>query len=179
MHQVVKVTDLGVFWPYICTEEKAIDYVFGLLEIPWFYYTIAVLLGVVVWWVWKKASLGLLTGYYILLLAETVLIRKPFVGTHFQPELFWSWRAWSAQKNQILTNIVMFIPIGVLVGRIWRWRGLWVAAGLSSLIEILQLITARGLMEFDDILHNCFGAAIGIGIAMLFRKLSRDEETEW
>lgn len=114
-------------------------------------------------------------GYAFLILAETVLIRKPFVGEHIKLELFWSWRAWSVQQNQILTNIIMFVPVGVLAGRIWRWRGLWVAAGLSDFIEVLQLITARGLCEFDDVIHNCVGAVIGVGVVMIGRKLFKGE----
>ena len=131
------------------------------------------------WRVWKKPSLGLLIGYTVLILAETVLIRKPFSGQHFNPELFWSWRAWDLQRNQILTNVVMFLPIGVIAGRIWRWRGLWVAAGLSVVIEVLQLITARGLCEFDDVMHNMIGAAIGVGIVMLCAKLCGEAENEF
>ena len=80
------------------------------------------------------------------------------------------------QKKQILANVIMFLPVGVLVGWIWRWRGLWVAAGLSAAIEILQLITARGLCEFDDVIHNMVGAAIGVGIVMIGRKLLGESE---
>ena len=80
------------------------------------------------------------------------------------------------QQNQILANVIMFLPVGVLAGRIWRWRGLRVAAGLSVGIEILQLITARGLCEFDDVFHNMFGAIIGVGIAMICRKLLGESE---
>ncbi|OPZ41918.1 MAG: VanZ like family protein [Bacteroidetes bacterium ADurb.BinA104] len=127
------------------------------------------------WRVWKKPSLGLLIGYVFLILAETVLIRKPFVGEHIKLELFWSWRAWNVQRGQILTNVIMFVPVGVLVGWNWRWRGLWVAAGLSVFIEVLQLITARGLCEFDDVIHNCVGAVIGVGVVMIGRKLFKGE----
>jgi len=116
-----------------------------------------------------------LLGYAFLILAETVLIRKPFVGEHIKLELFWSWRAWSVQQNQILTNVIMFVPVGVLIGWIWRWRGLWAAAGLSVFIEILQLVTARGLCEFDDVFHNMIGAVIGVGVVMIGRKLFKGE----
>ena len=109
-------------------------------------------------------------GYFILILTETVLIRKPFTGEHLKIELFWSWKQWSVQKNQILTNVVMFVPIGVLVGWLWKWRGLWFAAGLSLLVEVLQLITSRGLLEFDDVLHNMIGAVVGAGIVMVVEK---------
>lgn len=149
---------------------------FRLLDIPWWYYGIAVLIGVVVWRIWRWEG-GLLAGYMFLVLAETVLIRKPFTGIHYQPHLFWSWKVWGAQKNQILTNIAMFIPVGVLAGLIWKWNGILVATGLSAGIEVLQLITARGLCEFDDLIHNTIGAAIGIGIVMLMGNISKGEET--
>ena len=125
----------------------------------------------VAWRVWKRPSLGLLVGYAFLILAETVLIRKPFVGEHIKLELFWSWKQWKVQKEQILTNVIMFVPVGMLVGWIWRWRGLWVAVGLSVAIELLQLLNSRGLCEFDDVIHNCIGALIGIGIMMLVKDL--------
>ena len=80
------------------------------------------------------------------------------------------------QQNQILANVIMFLPVGVLAGSIWRWKGLSVAAGLSAAIEILQLITARGLCEFDDVIHNMVGAAIGVGIVMIGRKLLGESE---
>lgn len=70
------------------------------------------------------------------------------------------------QQNQILTNIIMFIPVGVLTGRIWRWKGLWVAAGLSIAIELLQIVTSRGLCEFDDVFHNMIGAVIGTALVI-------------
>lgn len=156
-------------------EDKAIDYVFKLLDIPWWCYAIATLLGVIAWRVRGKISLGLLIGYAFLILAETVLIRKPFVGEHINLELLWSWRVWNVQKGQIIANVIMFIPVGVLAGRIWRWKGLWVAAGLSVFIEVLQLITARGLCEFDDVFHNMVGAVIGVGIVMICCKLFKGE----
>ena len=89
--------------------DEVIDYVFGLLDIPRWYYAVAVLLCVAVWRIWKKLSLGILAGYAFLILTETVLIRKPFVGEHINLELFWSWRQWKIQKNQILTNVGTFI----------------------------------------------------------------------
>ena len=46
-------------------------------------------------------------------------------------------------------------------------------------IELLQLISRRGLFEFDDILHNMLGAFIGVSIFVLVetvvkKKRSRD-----
>ena len=83
------------------------------------------------------------------------------------------------QKEQILTNVIMFVPIGVLAGLILRWKGLWVATGLSLGIEILQLVTSKGLCEFDDVIHNMMGAVIGIGIVMIGNIFVRKEDCKW
>lgn len=72
----------------------------------------------------------------------------------------------------------MFVPVGVLVGWIWRWRGLWIAAGLSVGIEILQLVTARGLCEFDDVIHNVIGAVIGVGVVVAGKVVMKYQKQE-
>ena len=38
-------------------------------------------------------------------------------------------------------------------------------------VEILQLVSGRGLCELDDVVHNLLGAAIGIGLLMIARIL--------
>ena len=144
---------------------------FRVLDVPWWYYAVATLIGVVVWKSWRWEG-GILVGYAFFLIVETVLIRTPTSGEHFQPELFWSWKAWKTQKNQILTNVIMFIPLGTIAGLLWKWRGLIVAAGLSVVIEVLQLVSQRGLMEFDDIIHNCMGACIGIWIIVVASRIN-------
>lgn len=108
-----------------------------------------------------------------------MFIRKAFAGEHLRLELFWSWKQWNIQKNQILTNVIMFIPVGVIAGWLWRWKGLWVAAGMSLLIELLQLVSGRGLCEADDVIHNCLGAAVGIGIVMICNKMRGGAKNEF
>ena len=70
----------------------------------------------------------------------------------------------------------MFILVGILTGLIWKWKVLLVAAGLSMGIDILQLISQRGLCEFDDVIHITLGAIIGVGLVMLIRHLLKIEE---
>jgi glycopeptide antibiotics resistance protein len=82
------------------------------------------------------------------------------------------------QQNQILANVIMFVPVGVLVGWIWRWRGLWFAAGLSVGIEILQLVTSRGLCEYDDFIHNMIGAVVGSVFVTAMIKLQNNQILE-
>jgi glycopeptide antibiotics resistance protein len=65
----------------------------------------------------------------------------------------------------------MFIPIGFLLGDKGR-KAIPAAAGISLAIELTQLITRRGLCEFDDIVHNCTGAVIGLFLYGLVKKCS-------
>lgn len=41
---------------------------------------------------------------------------------------------------------------------------------MSLLIEVLQLVSVRGLCELDDVMHNYLGAVVGIGLVVLIRK---------
>lgn len=63
-------------------------------------------------------------------------------------------------------NVVSFIPFGFLLPFLHRdSRNVWVllvnAFLLASVIELVQLITAFGAYDVDDILLNCFGALLG------------------
>ena len=65
-----------------------------------------------------------------------------------------------------ITNIVMFIPFPMLLyGILQRKMKMSVLAGagigLSLAIELLQLITHRGICDIDDFLLNSIGAIIG------------------
>lgn len=115
----------------------------------------------------KKWNAGVLIGYVLIILAETVLIRMPFSGQHFQPQFFWSYRVWDVQKEQIIVNILLFIPLGILAGSLWKWKGILAGLGVSVGIELLQLVSQKGLCEFDDILHNTLGTFIGVSIYIL------------
>ena len=45
------------------------------------------------------------------------------------------------------------------------------AAGYSMLIELAQLVSFRGLFEFDDVMHNALGTAIGVLLVLGFRRV--------
>lgn len=82
---------------------------------------------------------------------------------------------------QIAFNVVFFLPLGFIMGRIWRWP-LPVTAVLSfatSLsLETMQLTGLMGvfpcayrLFDVDDLLWNTTGALIGFALAMLSLRL--------
>ena len=81
-------------------------------------------------------------------------------------EIFGTWSPGGSISAHALENILLFIPFGILVpltGRFFkRWWNLVLMAFLSSLfIETMQLATARGYFEIDDILLNTIGAIAG------------------
>lgn len=73
-----------------------------------------------------------------------------------------------------VTNIVVFVPLGVLIPlffvRAPWWRVLLLGAGLSLLIEVSQYLTANLLggghvADVNDLLFNVVGT--GVGLALL------------
>ena len=156
-----------------------------MAKMPIIYYLIAAaIFGVLLFWR-RKWDLSLLIAYMFLVLAYTVLKRGPGEELSYGMEPFWSYKAIFAggfspvsRKTlfiQILGNIAMFIPIGYLSGRLFGWKGILLGLGFSALIELMQMLTRRGLFEFDDIIHNTAGAVIGFGIWMLVRKALKND----
>ena len=77
------------------------------------------------------------------------------------PQLFWSYFVWEEQKEQILWNILAFIPIGLIGGKVASWKIILIGAMVSVSVEASQLFFRLGLFEFDDMIHNTLGTVIG------------------
>ncbi|NLD88436.1 MAG: VanZ family protein [Clostridiales bacterium] len=77
---------------------------------------------------------------------------------------------------QVVMNIVMGIPIGVLLPCALKTRFLrTVLCGFlfSVLIEILQFFTHTGLCEVDDIMHNTLGTVLGYSLFAVIHFIRR------
>ena len=90
---------------------------------------------------------------------------KPF---HFITDRYQGW-----QRN-IIGNIAMFIPIGIVLPFVFRKLNTFTKAVgacflFSLCIEILQLMLSR-TTDVDDLILNTTGGAIGAGIYFLIRK---------
>lgn len=112
----------------------------------------------------------LLVGHLGLVFASTVFTRTPDGIWHYELIPFWSWREVLIGNTYMLTeivlNIILFIPIGILIPllihkRIKWWQGMLLGFFLSFVIEISQLVLCRGLFEWDDIIHNGIGCMVG------------------
>ncbi len=72
-------------------------------------------------------------------------------------------------------NILMFVPLGYFLPRLWkilgRWYRTWLAAaGIITAVEIAQLFTLRGVCDIDDLILNLLGVALGYGVYFCFCK---------
>lgn len=66
-------------------------------------------------------------------------------------------------------NIILFIPLGIFLPKLWPrlqklWKVLLVTAGIIITVETMQILTLLGRCDIDDVILNCFGAAIGYGL---------------
>lgn len=120
---------------------------------------------------WRKICLLLLGEYIYLLFGSTVIYREAsdaISGHCFY--LLWSYRAYLIGENpnllvENIMNILVFVPVGILVGTLLSQKGWLVAflvgAGISVSIESLQFLLHRGFAELDDVIHNTTGCVMG------------------
>lgn len=116
--------------------------------------------------------------YIIVVLGATLGIRSNGYGGSVNLHLFSSYiEAWqsfsSVAWRNIILNILMFVPLGVLLPLVFnKCKKFWVTylIGFLStiLLEVIQLISGRGIFELDDIFNNTLGCVIGYGFVMIF-----------
>ena len=145
---------------------KPIDYAIRVADIEPLYYLLAVGIAVLVWAWSGKWRTGLLAGYLFLILVVTVLDRSPGPKMTYELIPFWSYGVKSL-RMEILLNIILFIPVGLLAP---KWKTVGLAAGNSMLIELAQMVSFRGLFEFDDVIHNALGTAVGVLLVLGIRR---------
>ena len=156
------------------------------------YIVLIVLLGVgSLFLLWRKGlregfrytMVLLLVEWVFLIFGTSLLFRETHAERHCNLIPLWSYLNYG-QNSYLkemaainLLNVVLFIPVGLLLGlgfninhndnhndneRRWLWV-MMVGAGISVMIELLQLIFKRGLCETDDVIHNVLGCMVGYG----------------
>ncbi len=70
-------------------------------------------------------------------------------------------------------NIAWFIPFGFLLPMIWQklksYAVISLGFCLSLIIEVSQLVLAKGMFEIDDLVLNTAGCAVGYLIYKIYR----------
>ncbi len=115
--------------------------------------------------------------YIMVVFGVTLLTRFSYQTELFRLTPFYSYiEAWHQYKDaswrNIILNIFMLVPFGLLLPYIWtlfRKLAPTALAGLvfTLLIEVSQLVLHRGIFETDDLINNTLGTIIGYGLYRL------------
>lgn len=127
-----------------------------------------------------KISVKTVTFPYIFAVLWITLIDR--VTTHNRSIMPPFWEIWEIihgdkeMVHYLIGNIIMLVPLGFLLpvwfNKVDNWKkAALIGLAVSTVIEVTQLITSRGLFEFDDIIHNTLGAAAGYYIEKLTEKI--------
>ena len=139
-------------------------------------------LGVVLFMVFKGVRTGfkwssvlLLIEYIFLLFCSTVIFRPTVEVRQYDFHPFWSYDRPELLVENIM-NVVVFIPVGILLGIAFKqmtwWKALLIGCGISVTIETLQFFFMRGFSELDDVMHNTVGCLIGFLIVSGFHHIT-------
>ena len=180
---------------YICVREQSKQYVLSLYQdIPQEVYEglmSVFCMGLVVFIAWKGLKTGLrysvallLIEYIFLIFCSTVFFRTTSELRKYDIHPFWSYKAIQEGREDLLAenimNVIVFIPIGMILGSLLRVKGSWlpngswlmvaiIGCGISVAIESLQFFLMRGFSEVDDVMHNTLGCLLGYGIMTILR----------
>lgn len=151
---------IRVLWPYL----KAMD--------P-FWVAASFAAGLVCYAAIKKKSrmhagvTAFLVLYLCLVYTSTVLSRDTRAGIAYRLTPLWTYvrllQGETIFLQYIVLNILMLVPVGFYLSFLWKSKRKIVCFGLgfSVLIELSQLVMARGLCEVDDVIHNTTGVFLG------------------
>jgi glycopeptide antibiotics resistance protein len=64
-----------------------------------------------------------------------------------------------------MMNVMVFIPVGLLLGIAFKqmtwWKAFLIGCSISISIESLQFWFMKGFSEVDDVMHNMVGCIMG------------------
>ena len=121
----------------------------------------------------------MLVACFFYIFDTTVLSRKVSENQGYNLHPFWSYKSFQESGDkvlarQIVLNVLMFVPVGLLFGLSFRsakwWHAVLVGFALSFSIEMLQYLLHRGFAEFDDVFHNTVGFLVGFGIYIVGKR---------
>ena len=112
-----------------------------------------------------RFSWGLLIVYLGFIILMTLLYREagdqrlnmdPIAGTL---RFFNS----SGERQEMLNNIWLFLPFGILLGKLFpKWWVFFIPLGVSLMIESVQYFARIGFCDISDIINNTLGGVFGI-----------------
>jgi len=127
----------------------------------------------------KKWILGF--GFYASLMVQMGIFSRPFGSTRIV-----KWIPFNVPGGEYLVfvyalaNLVIFIPFGILVPKVFRgvntvWKMALVTFITSVCIELIQYVLACGYSEVEDVIMNVAGGVIGY---LIIRRIEKRKTTE-
>lgn len=117
---------------------------------------------------------SILIVYLWLVLCCTLIYREPKDDYCIELSPFWSYRHLIMYKEPAITpselylNVLLFVPCGFLLTSVFEKKQFvkttLIGISFSVAIELIQLLTKRGLCETDDVIHNTLGCLMGYGL---------------
>ena len=124
----------------------------------------------------RWSSVLLLIEYVFLIFCSTVIFRPIGETRQYDFHPFWSYDRPELLVENIM-NVIVFIPIGMILGSLLKVKGSWLVAlligcSISITIETLQFWFMRGFSEVDDVMHNTVGCLIGFLLVSGFHHIT-------
>ena len=124
----------------------------------------------------RWSSVLLLIEYVFLVFCSTVIFRPTGETRQYDFHPFWSYDRPELLVENIM-NVIVFIPIGLLLGCAFKqttwWKALLIGCSISITIEALQFWFMKGFSEVDDVMHNTMGCLVGFGFYSLIELSTR------
>ena len=121
--------------------------------------------------------------YTVIVLGATFIHRTPVMYENINLHIFSSYiKVWNRfsllELRNIIFNILMFLPFGFVLPLLFKkcekfYITYFLGLCMTISIEVLQLISKRGIFEIDDIINNTLGCMIGYGVVMIFLLFSK------
>lgn len=110
--------------------------------------------------------------YLCLILCLTVICRESKEVTQLTLKPIWRYESLNYKLiAESILNFLLFIPLGFSTGAGIRDRNIMKALGmgfgLSLAIEMIQLLSKRGVCNIDDLILNTLGCVIGYWLFLL------------
>ena len=115
---------------------------------------------------WKT---GLFVIYLAFILEITLLARSEVTDPMKSVWLHMWFRDDVKWNNEIIENILLFIPYTALFLVAFRlrrpfWKALALAVCSTALIELMQLVCRLGEFQVSDLMYNTLGGILGCGL---------------
>lgn len=120
----------------------------------------------------RRLSWWMFLTYLLMVLCFTIIFRDEMDVAQISMKPIWEYASLNYKLiAESILNVLLFVPLGFLADAAIKRRMFLKTIGLccsiSVTIELLQLITKRGVCNIDDVIHNTLGCIIGYGLFLL------------